>query len=106
MIFLIVFLFVLLYTKVLNIYHLVFCIFYCDICEESSEIFKSFGLLGLEITCIAKIDTNLKKTPIPIRMSILESKSDGVLGYVLALIPSASSPPWNPYLKGERYITG
>lgn len=90
----------------LNIYHLAFCIFSCDYCELSSEIFKSFGLFGLEITCIAKIDTNLKNIPIPIRIRILESRSDGVLGYVFALIPSASSPPWKPYLKGERYITG
>jgi hypothetical protein len=69
----------------LNIYHLAFCIFSCDYCEFSSEIFKSFGLFGLEITCIAKIDTNLKNIPIPIRIRILESRSDGVLGYVFAL---------------------
>ncbi len=83
-----------------------FCIFSCDSWLDSSVSFKSFGLFGFEITCIARIETNLKKIPIPIRMSILERRSDGVRGYIFALIPRASSPPWKPYLKGERYITG
>jgi hypothetical protein len=55
---------------------------------------------------MAMIDTILKKIPIPIKMTMFVQRSAGVLGYIVAEIPTASIPPWNPYLKGERYIIG
>jgi hypothetical protein len=58
------------------------------------------------MTCMAMIDTILKKIPIPIKMTMFVQRSAGVLGYIVAEIPTASIPPWNPYLKGERYIIG